>query len=149
MGSFGSTLYNLKAGTFLDGDAISFADYHHFNGNQTRVGTSANYTNVFNLLPYYALSTNKSYFEGHFEHDFKGFILGKVPLLNKLNYNLIIGAHYLSTEENKPYTEFSVGMDNVGFGKFRFLRVDYLHSFHGGNDWGAFVFGLKFLDIFQ
>ncbi len=141
--------YNLKTGTFINGDDISFADYQHFNGNQTRVGTTFNYTNVFNLLPYYALSTNGSYVEGHLEHDFKGFLLGKVPLINKLNYNLVAGAHFLSTENNKPYTEVSIGMDNLGFGKFRFLRLDYVHSFFDGNDKGAFIFGLKFLNIIE
>ncbi|MEX0996544.1 MAG: DUF5686 and carboxypeptidase regulatory-like domain-containing protein [Flavobacteriaceae bacterium] len=141
--------YNLKSGTFINGDDISFADYQHFNGNQTRVGTTFNYTNVFNLLPYYALSTNGSYFEGHLEHDFKGFILGKFPLINKLNYNLVAGAHFLSTENNKPYTEVSIGMDNLGFGKFRFLRLDYVHSFFEGADKGAFIFGLKFLNIIE
>lgn len=145
----GRMSYNLRAGTFINGDAISFADYQHFNGNQTRVGTSSRYTNVFNLLPYYALSTNGSYFEGHLEHDFRGFMLGKIPLINKLNFNLVAGAHFLSTENNKPYSELSLGIDNLGFGKFRFLRLDYVHSFFNGNDKGAFVFGLTFLNIIE
>ncbi len=148
-GNKGQLNYNLKGGAFLNGDNISFADYQHFNGNQTRVGTTPNYTNVFNLLPYYALSTNKSYFEGHIEHDFKGFILGKLPLINKLNYNLVMGGHFLSTEDNKPYSEVSVGIDNLGFGKFRFLRLDYVHSFFDGDDKGAFIFGIKFLNFIE
>jgi hypothetical protein len=148
-GNTGRLSYNLTGGTFLNGDDISFVDYKHFNGNQTRVGTTFSYTNVFNLLPYYALSTNGSYFEAHMEHDFKGFILGRVPLINKLNYNLVAGAHFLSTENNKPYSEVSIGIDNLGFGKFRFLRLDYVHSFFNGNDKGAFIFGLKFLNIIE
>jgi len=148
-GNKGQLDYNLKGGTFLNGENISFADYQHFNGNQTRVGTTPNYTNVFNLLPYYALSTNKSYFEGHIEHDFKGFILGKLPLINKLNYNLVVGGHFLSTEDNKPYSELSLGIDNLGFGKFRFLRLDYVHSFFDGTDKGAFIFGIKFLNFIE
>lgn len=139
--------YNLKGGTFLSGDGISFADYKHFNGNQTRVGTSGYYTSVFNLMPYYNFSTNKSYFEGHLEHDFKGWILGKIPGINQLNFNLIVGAHFLSTENAKPYSEFSVGIDNLGFGKFRILRLDYVRSYHDGGTMGAFIFGLKFLNL--
>jgi hypothetical protein len=148
-GNTGRMSYNLRGGTFLNGENISFVDYQHFNGNQTRVGTTFSYTNVFNLLPYYALSTNGSFFEAHMEHDFKGFILGRIPLLNKLNYNLVAGAHFLSTENNKPYSELSIGIDNLGFGKFRFLRLDYVHSFFDGNDKGAFIFGLKFLNIIE
>ena len=134
---------------FFNADAIAFTDYQHFNGNQTRIGTSSNYLNVFNLLPYYQLSTNGNYFEGHLEHDFKGFLLGKVSLLNQLNFNMIVGAHFLSTENRPPYSELSVGVDNVGFGKFRFFRVDYVHSFYNGNNQGAFIFGLKFLQLLE
>lgn len=148
-GNTGRLSYNLSGGTFFNGEGISFVDYKHFNGNQTRVGTTFSYTHVFNLLPYYALSTNGNYFEAHMEHDFRGFILGRVPLLNKLNYNLVAGAHFLSTENNKPYSELSIGIDNLGFGKFRFLRLDYVHSFFDGNDKGAFIFGLKFLNIIE
>lgn len=148
LGNKGQFYYNLKGGAFANGDGISFVDFKHFNGNQTRVGTSANYTNVFNLMPYYDFSTNKSYFEGHLEHDFRGWILGKIPGINKLNLNLVAGAHFLSTEERKPYSEISVGIDNLGFGKFRLLRVDYVRSYYNGGSDGAFIFGLKFLDIF-
>ncbi len=147
-GNKGQFYYNLKGGSFANGEGISFVDYKHFNGNQTRVGTSANYTNVFNLMPYYEFSTNKSYFEGHIEHDFRGWVLGKIPGINQLNLNLVAGAHFLSTEERKPYSEISIGIDNLGFGKFRLLRVDYVRSYYNGGSMGAFIFGLKFLDMF-
>ncbi|MBT8263397.1 MAG: DUF5686 and carboxypeptidase regulatory-like domain-containing protein [Bacteroidia bacterium] len=146
-GNKGEFIYRLKGGTFFNGDDISFADYQHFNGNQTRVGTSFNYTNVFNLLPYYDLSTNQSYFEGHIEHDFRGWILGKIPGINALNFNLVAGAHMLSIDGNKPYTEFSLGIDNLGWGKFRFLRLDYVRSNYNGVGDGALIFGLKFLNL--
>lgn len=147
MGNVGDFTYNLKGGTFFDAEDISFVDYQHFNGNQTRVGTSFRYTNVFNLLPYYELSTNKSYFEGHVEHNFEGYLLGKIPGINQLNFNLVAGAHFLSTQDRKPYSEVSIGLDNLGWGKFRFLRVDYVTSYYEGSSNGAFVFGLKFLNL--
>ncbi|MBX2827616.1 MAG: DUF5686 and carboxypeptidase regulatory-like domain-containing protein [Flavobacteriaceae bacterium] len=147
--SLGALQYNLKGGTFLEADDISFVDYQHFNGNQTRVGTSFSYTDVFNLLPYYELSTNKSYFEGHAEHDFKGWILGKIPGINRLNFNLVAGGHILLTEDRKPYQELSIGIDNLGWGKFRFLRVDYVQSYYDGTSKGAFIFGLKFLNLLE
>jgi hypothetical protein len=100
-------------------------------------------------LPYYALSTNSSYAEFHAEHDFKGYLLSKVPLLSKLNLSLVVGAHSLMTEENKPYHEFSVGIDNIGFKKFRFLRLDYVRSYQNGYQGDAIVFGLKFLNFFN
>ncbi|OBX26280.1 carboxypeptidase-like protein [Gelidibacter algens] len=149
VGNKGDFKYNLKAGTFFGADDIGFMDYYHPNGNQTHVGTSSIYLNVFNNLPYYALSTNTSYLEMHAEHDFKGFLLSRVPLLNKLNYNLVIGAHAFATENQKPYQEFSIGIDNIGFKKFRFLRLDYVRSYQNGYQGDAVIFGLKFLNIIE
>lgn len=149
IGNKGDFKYNLKAGTFFNADDIAFMDYYHPNGNQTHLGTSSTYLNMFNNLPYYALSTNTSYLEMHAEHDFKGFLLSRVPLLNKLNYNLVIGAHAFATENQKPYQEYSIGIDNIGFKKFRFLRVDYVRSYQNGYQGDAVIFGLKFLNIIE
>ena len=149
LGNKGSLYYHFKGGTFFNAENISFVDYQHFNGNQTRIGNSSIYGNVFNLLPYYGRSTNQGYFEGHAEHDFKGWILGKIPGINQLNLNLVIGGHILATENLHPYSELSIGVDNLGFGKFRMLRLDYVNSFTNGVHDSAFIFGLKFLDIFN
>lgn len=146
IGNKGRFSYNLRAGKFFNADDIAFMDFQHFNGNQTHVSTAGSYTNVFNNLDYYSLSTNDAYFESHIEHDFNGFILGKIPLINKLNYSLIVGVHNLATSDRKPYQEFSIGIDNIGWGKFRFLRFDYIRSYQGGFVNDAVVFGLKFFN---
>jgi hypothetical protein len=143
IGNKGTFEYNLKAGKFFNAETIAFMDYQHFNGNQTHIG-SGSYLNVFNNLPYYELSTNKSYLEFHAEHDFGGFILGKIPLLNQLNFNLIMGTHRLATPDTQPYQEFTLGIDNIGWGKYRFLRVDYVRSYQSGFKNDAFIFGLSF-----
>ena len=139
----GNFQYNLKGGRFFNSDNMAFMDYHHFNGNQTHF-TEGSYLNKFNNLPYYSMSTNKSYAEFHAEHDFEGYIMNKIPLLNKLNFNLVVGAHGLSTENHKPYQEFTVGLNNIGWGKFRFLRVDYLRSYQSGFVDDAIIFGVSF-----
>ncbi|TVZ59449.1 carboxypeptidase-like protein [Flavobacteriaceae bacterium MAR_2010_105] len=143
IGNKGNFQYNIKAGTFFNAEDMSFIDYQHFNGNQTHIG-SGSYLNVFNNLPYYDLSTNTSYFEFHAEHDFSGYILGKLPLLNMLNFNLILGAHALAIPNTNPYQEYSIGIDNIGWGKFRFLRLDYVRSYQSGFQSDAILFGLKF-----
>ncbi|MCB0457316.1 MAG: carboxypeptidase-like regulatory domain-containing protein [Flavobacteriaceae bacterium] len=147
LGNLGELHYNIKGGTFFNAEDISFVDFQHFNGNQTRIGSSSNYTNVFNLLPYYTLSTNKSYFETHAEHNFKGWVLNKIPGINQLGFNLVLGGHYLSTQDQLPYTEISLGLDNIGWGKYRLLRLDYVQSYFQGNSQGAFIFGLTFLNL--
>ena len=140
----GRLSYDLRAGTFLGTAAgISFIDRQHFNGNRSLFFEPSR-LNRFNILPYYERSTNQGYVEGHVEHNFKGWILGKIPLVNKLNFNLIAGAHVLSTNESPFYREFTVGIGNVGWGKFRLLRFDYVYGQGaiGGND-GAFLIGLS------
>lgn len=149
LGNKGELKTNFKAGKFFNAEGISFVDYKHFNGNQTHIGTADSYTNVFNLLPYYTASTNDSYLESHIEHNDKGFIMNKIPLLNKLKSQLVLGFHNLAVADRTPYQEFSVGLDNLGFGKFRLLRIDYVRSYQNGFVGDGVVFGLKFLNILE
>ena len=145
----GELKYNVKAGTFFNADHISFIDFKHFNGNQTHIGQSDSYTNVFNLLPYYGASTNKSYFEVHAEHNDNGFIMNKIPLVSRLKSQLVLGFHNLAVLDRKPYQELSVGLDNLGFGKFRVFRFDYVRSYQNGFVGDGVVFGLKFLNVLE
>lgn len=149
LGNKGFLQLNVKGGKFFQADNISFADYRHFNGNQTHIGQSENYTNVFNLLPYYVASTNDSFFETHIEHNDKGYFMNKIPLLKYLQSQLVLGFHNLAIPDRKPYQEFSVGLDNLGFGKYRLLRVDYLRSYQNGYQGDGIIFGLKFLNVLE
>jgi len=150
IGNKGSFAINLKGGKFFDADGISFVDYKHFNGNQTHVSTADRYLNEFNLLSYYSYSTNNSYMETHIEHNFEGFIMNKIPLLNKLKSTMVLGYHQLATPNVKPYQEFSVGLDKLGFGKFKLLRVDYVRSYSGSTYLGdGVMFGMKFLGVLE
>lgn len=144
LGNLGAFKYSTKGGVFLEQKNISFIDYAHFNGNELAISPSSGGLNHFNLLDYYDYSTNDKYAEIHGEHNFKGFILGKIPLINRLNFHLVAGAKGLFTGDRKPYTEASIGLDNLGFGKWRFLRVDYVISKGGINQkQKGFVFSLS------
>jgi hypothetical protein len=68
-------------------------------------------------------------------------------VLRLLRANLILGAANLTEPNRKPYSEFSIGLDNLGFGKFRFFRFDYVRAYQGGYRGDGVVFGLKFLNI--
>ncbi|MEO8235133.1 MAG: DUF5686 and carboxypeptidase regulatory-like domain-containing protein [Flavobacterium sp.] len=147
LGNKGHLGVNMTAGKFFNAANISFVDYKHFAGNQTRIGQTNDYLNVFNLMPYYTNSTNDAFFETHSEYDDKGFIINKIPLLNKLKSNLILGYHNLSVPNKTPYHEFSVGLDNLGFGKFKVFRLDYVRSYQNGFQTDGVIFGLKFLNV--
>lgn len=149
LGNKGILQMAFKGGKFFNADNISFVDYRHFNGNQTHIGQSESYTNVFNLLPYYVGSTNKSYSETHIEHNDKGYFMNKIPLLKLLRSQLVLGFHNLAVPDRKPYQEFSVGLDNLGFGKYRLFRLDYVRSYQNGYQGDGVVFGLKFLNLLE
>lgn len=149
LGNKGFLQMHLKGGKFFNADNISFVDYKHFNGNQTHVSSGGDYTNVFNNLPYYTASTNDSYFETHIEHNDRGYFMNKLPLLKKLQSQLVLGFHNLAIPDRKPYQEYSIGLDNLGFGKIKFLRIDYVRSYQGGYQGDAIIFGLKFLNIIE
>lgn len=145
-GKVGEFSYYIKGGIFAKKKNIAFMDYLHANGNKLPIVLNTKRMNQFNLLDYYALSSNDKMSEWHTQHNFKGFILGKVPLLNKLNFHLVATGKALFTADNKPYTEYSVGLDNVGFGTWRFFRVDYVRSNFGGTQKDGFVFSINLLD---
>ncbi|KAF2330233.1 DUF5686 and carboxypeptidase regulatory-like domain-containing protein [Flavobacterium daemonense] len=147
LGNKGILGTNFRAGKFYNAENIAFMDYRHFNGNQTHIGTSERYLNVFNLMPYYSNSTNDSYFEMHLEHNDMGFVTNKIPLINLLKSTMNIGFHALAIPDRKPYSEFTVGLDNLGFGKFKVFRIDYVHSYQGGMQQNGVVFGLKILNV--
>ena len=143
LGNFGNFKYNVRSGIFFQQKDIPFMDYLHANGNQVKLASSNKMTS-FGLLNYYQFSTNDKYAEAHLEHNFKGFLLGKIPLINKLNFHLVTGAKGLFTGERKPYAEYSIGLDNIGVGKWRFLRVDYVKSNFNGTKGDGFLFGITF-----
>lgn len=141
-GNFGNFQYHLRAGAFLEQKDIAFMDKLQANGNQLLFPIDRE-LNSFNLLEYYKYYTNDRYAEMHLEHNFKGSLLGKIPLFNKLNFHLVVGGKALFMADKNPYTEYSVGLANLGFGKWRFLRVEYVNANYGGISENGFVFRMN------
>jgi hypothetical protein len=119
----GTFSYEASTGAFLRNNKMFFADYFHFNGNQTLFAKSA--MDNFFLLDYYTYSTNSMYIQGFAEHHFDGFILNKFPLLRKLRWQEVIGAKYLYTELSGNYLELHVGIERV----FKVARIDFVTAF--------------------
>lgn len=145
-GTFG---LNIKAGTFFGSESVSFADFRHFRDNQTRISTGQPNYDTFNIAPFYEFSTGDRFFELHTEHNFNGYIMNKIPLLRALKSELVIGYHLLKTPTMNHYEEYTIGLDRLGFGKFKFFRVDYIKAYENGNGRDGIVLGMKFLDIFE
>lgn len=148
LANWGVFNYQINMGWINNQDEqIAFLDYKHFNGNQTFIETANSYVGRFLLMDYYGFSTQNEYAELHVEHQFKGLLMNKIPLINQLNYNLVVGAKSLFTQERSPYYEIHAGLENLGFGKFRFLRIDYVQSFHQSKTSGGIMLGLQFLNF--
>ena len=143
IGNLGEFNYNIRSGIFFEKKDIAFMDYLHANGNQLKLAPS-NRNSSFGLLNYYKFSTNDKYAEVHLEHNFKGRLLRNIPLLNTLNFHVVANAKGLFTGGRKPYSEFSLGLDNIGIGKWRFLRIDYVKSNFNGKKGDGFLFGISF-----
>ena len=141
-GNYGKFFYYIRGGAFLQQKDIAFMDNLQVKGNQMFIVTDSNRKNNFGLLEYYRFFTNDKYAEAHITHNFKGAVLSKIPILNTLNYHLITSAKTMYMANTKQYSELSVGMDNIGFGKWRFLRVDYIKSFHDGVQNDGFLLGM-------
>lgn len=138
-GNYGNLSYHLRAGAFLKKKNIAFMDYLQANGNQLLFPIDRE-LNSFNLLEYYKYYTNDKYGEIHLEHNFKGAVLSKIPLLNKLNFHLITSGKALFMADKKPYTEYAIGFGNIGFGKWRFLRAEFVTAQYGNIKENGFVF---------
>jgi len=133
----------IQFGGFIREKDISFTDFKHFNGNLTKV-VRGEYIEIFNLLPYYEMSTDSSFAQWHLEHNFKGFLLGKMPLLRKLDWESIISLKRLLRAGEIPYTEVAFGIGNIGFKNNRLLRLEFVQSCFGGQYSKGFTIGLVF-----
>lgn len=142
LGNVGEFDYILRGGIFLKQKNIPFMDFYHPLANEIYLAPK-NRLSSFSIMPYYNFSSNDKYAEMHTQHNFKGFLLSKIPLINKLNFHTVIGAKGYFSGERKPYSEFSVGLDNIGWGKWRFLRVDFVQSNFNGIKENKILFGIS------
>lgn len=136
-GVLGQTSFYIGAGKFLNNKSLFYPDFKQLSGNQILFSQTG--INSFLLLNYYTYSTYTKYIEGHFEQNFSGFILNKIPLIRKLKLQEILDVNYLSTPELKNYTELGVGIQYLGF------RLMYGKSFNSGSNTNSAVrIGLSF-----
>ena len=150
IGLYGNFELSLSGGSFLgDEKPDYFMDYFHFSADQTFVGHKSNYINRYLKLEPYQFSTADSFFSGHVQHNFDGFLLDKIPIVRRLGFSLAGGYKYLVTSDNPFYQELHIGIDKIGFGAFRFFRVDLVwnketcDTCFQGWDFGVF-FGSQF-----
>ena len=132
----GQLEFKLGAGGFLNSRRVDIPDYTHFIGNQIKFASV--YLGAFQLAPYYRYSnTEKIYGLMHLEHHFNGLLTNKIPLFNKLKWNLLAGTNTFYVNRDNYYAEVFVGIENI----IKFIRIDFITAYQAesGNP-----FGIKF-----
>ena len=120
----GTINYKVGAGGFINRKKVFIQDYQHFNGNQSIAASE--YLNSFQLSPYYENSTIASFYSiVHLEHHFNGLLTNKIPLFNRLNWNLVAGGNSFFINENNNYSEVFVGLENI----LKVFRVDFVVAY--------------------
>ncbi len=123
----GEFRYRVGAGGFFNNREVAIPDLQHFNGNQTFYNIK--YLNSFQLAPYYRYSNaERLYGFAHVEHHFNGLLTNKVPVLNKLKWNLLIGSNAFYVNQGNYYVEAFAGLENI----FKLLRVDFVNAYQPG-----------------
>jgi hypothetical protein len=129
LGLAGTMAFHVEAGFFPNQRRMSFLEYRHFMGNRTGLGNRSAYLTHFKTLPYYRYSTDRAWMEVHWQHNFKGAVLDRLPLLNTLGWNLVVGANALKCAGQPFFAELSCGVDNLGWGVMRLFRLDVVPYF--------------------
>ena len=116
--------------------------------------------NTFALLDYYEFVADQ-YFTFQAEHHFNGKIFSYIPLIKKLKLRevafyrtavgtlnqssvLINSSNLILKAPNKPYYEYGFGIENIGFGNVRILRIDFNWRGNYLENPAARKFGIKF-----
>ena len=128
----GSLSYNVVASGFLNTSYVSIPDLNHLNGNQLLLASP--YLESFQLAPYYTYSNKEPlYGELHLEWKLKGFLTNKIPLLRQLRWYLVTGANGFYANDGLYHVEAFAGIDNLGYEKMRFLRLDVVQGWNSFN----------------
>ena len=136
VGTWGKSLINLEAGKNFN--IVPLALQNVIPGNQSYGLVS----HTFAQLNYYEFVAD-TYSTLHVEHHFNGKLLSYIPLIKKMKFRelaFIRGAYGTLSEASKNinvdgarfsapssniYYEYGVGLENIGFGNLRLLRVDF------------------------
>ena len=152
--SFGRLILNVEAGKNFN--TVPLALQNVIPGNQSY----SLIPNTFALLNYYEFVADE-YATFHAEHHLNGKILSYIPLIKKLKLREVaffrtavgslgdvsksINATNISLNApNRPYYEYGFGIENIGFGNIRILRIDFNWRGNYLENQDARKFGIKF-----
>ena len=123
----GELKYRIGMGGFINAKTVYIQDYQHFNANRSIIASE--YVNSFQLASYYANSTTNSFFSfANIEHHFNGLLTNKIPLIKKLDWNLVAGTNGFYVDNTNNYIEVFAGLENI----LKIFRVDFIVAHENG-----------------
>ncbi len=128
LGRFGKLGARASVGrNFVRDSRPNVIDAQHFGGSELPVAIYVDYLDRYLAADYFTFSTATTWVDGVVEHDFDGWLWQRLPLLRKLGWSVVTRAAMIYLpEEGRRHGELGVGLDKVGFGPARPLRVDVL-----------------------
>jgi len=146
LGILGNTRISAAFGAFLNNSQVYAPDYFHIGQNPSFFqGINNRMLRLQSVTPY-AYSTQKGYVQVHVQHNFDGFLFNKIPGLRKLRAREFIGVQALAVPGQKPYYEFSFGLEQLALSKkdIGLLRIEFIVGTNGGKARPAFRIGRAF-----
>lgn len=135
--------YIAQAGTFFNTDAMTFADYKHFNGNNNMISIG-NMLTTHRLVGFYdnyvwgaskkfidpfQYSTNGTYIDIMTMMGFRKLLISRLNFAKKLALREEFFANYLYTaNKNYHYAEFGYGIDGIA----RIFRIEFGYRIENG-----------------
>ncbi len=116
--------YSMTAGAIDIGNEsyLHASDYLDYRTNEIYINSHFLDTDIFNTFPFYYYRTNQSYAESHIEYHFDGNLLGRLPGVKKLKWELYSRYSALAINDVDPLIhEVTVGVENI-----RLLGADLL-----------------------
>ncbi|MFT5157332.1 MAG: hypothetical protein ACI83I_001893, partial [Bacteroidia bacterium] len=111
VGIFGTSQYSIRTGIFFDTTRLEIMDYVYHRGGDPYLFTPPMYT--FQMIDT-TFSTFKPFVEGHYVHQFNGFIMNKIPILKKTNIKTSVGGGMLwAPERDYVYFETYAGLNRI------------------------------------
>ncbi len=125
LGFLGESKFYILLRGAINPQHLNYIDYFHFTGNDIPYLSDKQLKRGLFLFPYHTYSTSNWNFSSVFEHDMKGLIFSRLPILKKTGFSTIFRIGSV-VQANQYYTEYSIGIDRIGVGPWRVLRLDYV-----------------------
>lgn len=105
----GTLNYNIFGGKFLSEKNVSFVEYRWFQGATSWLLSRPLLTSQ---LLKQSINTKGAYLQGQISHHFNGFLMNKIPFVNKLGLQVAGGAGFVWLEENNfRHAEMFLGLE--------------------------------------